>query len=419
LSIIFGIVALFGKTAVLAESALSTKILVAIKSVAFYLQKIFVPHGFSIIYPYIKPITILSPDFFIPVLIVAVLILTLFVLGLRESMHKGSLFSRICFFGLAWYFITLLPSTFNLIKGGEVFFASDRYAYIPMIGILYAVVWILLRVLRAHVRERHQRTVVWGLTMLILVVLSSLSLRQSLVWAKTEDLFVNVLTFYPESHSAHNNLANAYRRRGQVDQAIAEFQKAIAIKPHPKTYDNLGATYRKKGMFTEAINAHQEAMKLDPKNPEPHFGLGVVYAEQGNIRQAFAEYDRALELNPSYSDAYVNRGVLKLARGDYEGAVADYRKAIAVNPYYGYPHYNLAVALSEHGDHEQARKEYEEAVRVQPTLIVARINLGILYAKIGKLPEAREQFEEILELDPSNTTAQKALSQLNAVLAPS
>lgn len=420
LSVVFGIIAMFGKTAVLAESSLWIKVLVAIKSAAFYLQKIFVPYGLSIIYPYVKPVTIFSPDFFVPGIIVIALLGVMLWAGWRSLSADRHSWHRMIAFGLAWYVITLAPTFFNLIKGGEVFFASDRYAYLPSIGILTLAGWLLTHLFQSDASRSIQvqkRFIVSAGSVVVLTIFSFLTYRQSLVWAKTEDLFRNVLAFYPDSHGAHNNLANAYRRRGELDPAIEEFKKAIALKPHMKTYDNLGATYRKKGMYAEAIAAHREAMKLAPTSAEPHFGLAMVATDQGKVNLAFTELDRALVLNPEYADVYINRGALKLQRGDYDGAVEDYRKAIAINPIYGYAHYNLAVALSEHGQTDEALREYEEAVKVQPTLIIVRINLGILYASLGRLQDSRAQFEAILALDPLNATARKALMQLDAFLS--
>lgn len=431
LSIIFGIVAMFGKTSIIAESSPWEKILVGSKSAVFYLEKLFWPSGLSVMYPYTKPVTILSPDFFVPVIIVLALIgLALFALRgscilfqvLSFRFHDSETCNpkpetehllRIIFFGLAWYFITLIPTTLNLIKGGEVVIASDRYAYIPSIGGLVIVAALLLHWAR---RSHRARPVLLYTAIPVLILLSFLSFRQSLVWAKTEDLFRNVLAFYPDSYRARNNVGNALRRRGEADLAIEEFKLALAIKPTAKTYDNLGATYRKKGMFDEAVVTHQQATLLAPLSAEPHIGLALVYVEQGRVDAAFMEYNKAIALQFDDADAYINRGVLREKRGDADGAISDYRRAIAINPIYGYAHYNLAVILNEHGQTDEALREYEEAVSVQPTLLIARINLGILYAAKGRLSDARKQFAEILILDPGNQVAQKAIAQIDSAL---
>lgn len=403
LSILFGIIAIFGKTAVVASSTLSQKILMACKSTVFYLQAIAWPSKLSLLYPYVGEITFASPDFYVPVLVVAAMVLIAVFASIRW---------RDVTLAIVFYLLTLVPTFINFAKGGEldIYFASDRYAYIPSIGMFYLFCFLLAALLHA---KRHWERAVQAVGAAIVVVLGVAAYRQSLVWRDTESLFANVLAYYPDSsHVAHNNLGNMHRLRGEIDKSIEEYKQAISIRPHAKTYSNLGAAYRKQGRMQEALAAYREALKVDPKSALAHIGLGIIYVEQGNAAQAEAEYKEGLRYDPTEEIGWTNLGVLYTNQNRFNEAVDAYRRALAVNPYFADAQYNLGVALSKKGDIDGAIDAYGEVTHIAPSFIAARMNLALLLYKNGDTRAARRQFQTILQIDPGNRVARQALEQM-------
>jgi tetratricopeptide (TPR) repeat protein len=99
--------------------------------------------------------------------------------------------------------------------------------------------------------------------------------------------------------SAYTIRGNAYDNKGQYDQAIADFTKAIEINPrYAKAYTNRGSVYNSKGQADRAI----------------------------------ADYGKAIEINPRYANAYNNRGIAYEKKKLRDKAIADYRAALEVNP---------------------------------------------------------------------------------------
>ncbi len=409
LSILFGIVGLFGKTGVIRSSTLSAKILMACKSAVFYIQQILFPFHFSLLYPYTKAITIASSDFSVPVLV-----LLLAALFAWYSLR----WSRDVLFGLLFFLVTVAPTFLNFTKGGQldVYFASDRYAYVPSIGILYAagfLVWYLLR--DGGLLQSRQTRMIAGSALCGALVIgcSFLSLRQSFVWQNTQTLFENVIRLYPESsYVAHNNLGNVYRLDGEYPRAISEYQQAIQIRPNAKTLSNLGAAYRRLKQYDQALAQYQRALKIDPQSKEAHFGLGIVLAEQSHGAEAEQEYNKAIQIDPAYQEAYTDLGSLYAAEGKVPEAIKAERKAIAIDDYSPQAHYDLAVALVAAGQQDTAIKEYQTVLRMMPAFIPARINLGILLFEAGQTADAKAQFAAILRLDPGNAAAKSALAQI-------
>jgi len=117
----------------------------------------------------------------------------------------------------------------------------------------------------------------------------------------------------PDFTYAHNNLGAALLQKGQVDEAIVQFQKALAIQP-----DNLEARHDLARIAwalatspdasirngTKAVELARPADRLGGgKNPELAATLAAAYAEAGKFPEAVTAAQRALQLAASENNA--------------------------------------------------------------------------------------------------------------------
>lgn len=409
LSFLFGLVALYGKWGAIESVTLLQTLLMAARSTVFYIQKLFLPTGLSVLYPTERGINLLFPEYFIPLLLLVGCATALFFL--RKN--------RTLVFGAAFFLLMILPSFQNFEKDGDFFFASDRYAYLGSIGIFFIVMSIFGLDRRKFSMFNHQFSINFQSSIfksalaVVIVIFAVMSFFQAKVWKNSESLFANAQMLYPVNNArVYNNLGNVYRRQERNEEAIAMFKAAIEISPHARTYSNLGAVYRKDGRIMEALETYKKAIEVNPEDAYPYFGLGLVYAQAGDYDRALEQYRAAIDRDPQYAEAYSNMGAIFLAAGDVERAIAMYQEAIKANSLFVQAYFNLGVALAKLGRADEAVAAYEAAIDISPDLIPARINLGILYYGEGRVEEARNQFREILKRDPANPAAISALEQI-------
>jgi Flp pilus assembly protein TadD len=66
---------------------------------------------------------------------------------------------------------------------------------------------------------------------------------------------------------AYSNRGGAYIAKGQMNRAIADFNKTIRLNPKSAlAYNNRGIAYGIKGQRDRAIADLRRALKLDPSN---------------------------------------------------------------------------------------------------------------------------------------------------------
>jgi hypothetical protein len=126
-----------------------------------------------------------------------------------------------------FYLATLSPTIGLIPVGAHV--VADRYAYMAVLGLaLPTSVGLVVLADRA----RGFRMAVGTATVVLLVVLTALSVRQSAVWSNTETLFRKALAEDPRCYTALVNLTIYYTSANRLDDAIACGNRAVDLAPN-------------------------------------------------------------------------------------------------------------------------------------------------------------------------------------------
>ena len=313
-------------------------------------------------------------------------------------------------FGLWWFFAGLLP-VMNIVPIFNVM--AERYLYLPFAGLSLFFSTSLIYLYRwkvSNLKFQLVRMAFVAVVGLLVVVLASRTVLRNLDWKDNFTLWSKTVITSPGSDRAHNNLGIAYSERGLLDEAMAEYRKAIKINPNfANAHNNLGVAYYERGFLDEAMAEYRKALAINHKNVDAYNNLGTVYYERGLLDEAMAEYRKALEINPNHIDAHNNLGAAYDKRGLLDEAMAEYRKVLNINPNFANAHNNLGAAYDKRGLLDEAMAEYRKALEINPNYLDAHNNLGALYAMRGMLDEAITEFREVLKIDVEHTNAHNSL----------
>lgn len=237
---------------------------------------------------------------------------------------------------------------------------------------------------------------------------------------------------FHESADSYNRLGTLYYRQGDMDKAIAAFEKALKRSPHHKTAkQNLNQLYRQKAFnalkrraFDEATTYFQKAIRLDPENATTYRVIGDGYALASEYAQAITYYQKALELAPDDAEVqknlaltYTNYGVVLRNKGEWDAAIRAYRDALALQPTYQIAKTNLIDALSQKasaqrqaGHTDDAIKTYLELQKLQPDDTTIASLIGELYLLKGRdYPAAISAFHKVYTTQPTDKQAKQNL----------
>jgi lipoprotein NlpI len=195
----------------------------------------------------------------------------------------------------------------------------------------------------------------------------------------------------------------AYRNKGNYNQAIQDFDKAIRLKPDvAEAFNNRGVTYDYKGDYERAIQDYNQVIRLRPDDAAAFNNRGLVYHEKGEYDRAIQDFDQAIRLKPGYAEAFESRGSAYLARGDYDRAIQDYGQAIKLEPNYAGDFSDRAFAYDCKKDYRRALQDYDLAVRLNPQDAHIVGGRGVTRFYLGEFKAAEDDIAHSLSLAPTD-----------------
>jgi len=314
--------------------------------------------------------------------------------------------------GWLWYLGMLVPVIGLVQVGAGLGAMADRYTYLPQIGWYLLLTWGAAELCAGW---RHRRVVLGGLSAVILVALIGCARTQVSYWRDSETLWTHTLACTSDNGTAHNNLGVVLFQKGEVNQAMAHYQKALQINPNdPNAWNNIGNALLQEGKLDEAIPYFQKALQINPNYAEAHNNLGNALIQKGKVDEAIAQYQKALRFNLDVAKTYCNLGKALLQKGEMDEAIAQYQKALQINPNFAEAHNSLGIVLFQDGEEDEAIAHFQKALQINPDFAQARNNLGNALLQENKVDEAIAQFQKALQINPDNADAQNNLG--NALL---
>ena len=137
----------------------------------------------------------------------------------------------------------------------------------------------------------------------------------------------------PNSAPNHVELGWSLFQKGQYNDALAEYKKAIDLddKNYRAIYYS-GLAYRQVEKYDLAISSLQKALEIAPKSFEAHYDLGLLYQHNGKFEQALQEFKLAYKLNPGSTEIIYNLGQVYEKMGKIDEAKYHYQSALEFDP---------------------------------------------------------------------------------------
>jgi tetratricopeptide (TPR) repeat protein len=234
----------------------------------------------------------------------------------------------------------------------------------------------------------------------------------------------------PEATSLHYPLAMAYRKSGDVANALIHLKEKGAVKP--KEPDPLMDTlyelkrgqeslWRKgnqamhEGRYPDAIKYYQQMLATSPEgDPLPRIYLGIALASEGNLQAAIEQYQQVLRVSPRNAAAQYNLGVLFLEEKSEREAVNHFDAAVALDPGFKMAHFQLANLLMAEGNYSEAVPHYTRAIDLGLDSEFTRLMKSLALVRLRRYVEARSELEKGVAAFPESASLATALARLLA-----
>ncbi|NVK50226.1 MAG: tetratricopeptide repeat protein [Cyclobacteriaceae bacterium] len=124
------------------------------------------------------------------------------------------------------------------------------------------------------------------------------------------------------------NRGRAHEEQGQLDSAIADFEKALALEPNnSQVLLAISNLHYSQDNYSKALIYASKAEEIPGAPAMASFMKARALHQMGHTADAMKAYSNAIQLDKNFAQAYFNRGMLKTAMKQKRGACEDFQIA--------------------------------------------------------------------------------------------
>ncbi|MCE7792162.1 tetratricopeptide repeat protein [Salipaludibacillus sp. CUR1] len=208
-------------------------------------------------------------------------------------------------------------------------------------------------------------------------------------------------------------LADLYESQGLEEVAEQKLIDALKSEPEEAVLQfGLGEFYLNRGDYQQAISYYKKAIhngSLPEDLPiQPELKLAEAYSATGEFEDALAYYREGLE-DEETPDGLFGFGFTALQIEDYETAVSAFTRLVEMDPDYTTVYSYLAKAYIAQKKLGEAMEVLEEGIKKDEFNEDLYLELAKLQFSKGKHEEGKTFLEKVIALNPSNVSAVKEL----------
>ena len=212
---------------------------------------------------------------------------------------------------------------------------------------------------------------------------------------------------------SYNSMKRGYAD-GDWDKVIRNADQTINLLPeNARVYFYLAEAYRHKNQINDALKNYRQAIAKDSNFAAAYWGKALIEFERGNQNEGLSDLNAAVEADASFPLPYIDRAAyFGTAVGNYGRALADLQQAQQSAPENALVLAHLAVAYAEENQPDPALETAQQALALDPGLALAYYARGRAEYMLGQ----HEAADKDLTLSHRYLTDPARFAQLFPVL---
>jgi len=326
LSIIFGIVAIMGQqtdevAAIIENYSFGDRFFLICYGLIQYMVMLFYPFkqfGQSAIHYYPDKINGVFPiEYYIaPAIILVLLVIFILLKRYRKDLVFGFLF-----------FLITISIVSQIIPFGNSII-SERYTYLPYIGLFFIIAFIYNQLANKIKYKRITKPIIIIILLGMCVLFSIKTWNRNRVWKDSITLFGNAARRFPEKSDPLYRKGLARYEAKDVRGAVLDFKVSLIRDPYfTKSYFARGLGRYDLTLYESAISDFNNAIVFDSLHKSAYLHRGVCYIALERYDEAIADINFSIKLDPAYDEAFYQRGLVRQQLNELDLACQDWQQA--------------------------------------------------------------------------------------------
>ena len=211
---------------------------------------------------------------------------------------------------------------------------------------------------------------------------------------------------------ALNNRGRAYVWLGEPDKGFADYDKAVRLYPHERTFCNRGMAYLNINRYDKATPDLLKSIDLNPHFGESYYGLSLIKANQDSLDLALQLCDKADKLSYLPSLSRQTRFTIYQKKGDYKAVVNELTEAIKLNPSDPNNYNNRGLAKNQLKQYSDAISDFDYAIKLDSKMAFAYNNKAFALLRLKQFNNALVTVNTSLDLNNKNAYALKNRAEI-------
>ncbi|SEM20810.1 Tetratricopeptide repeat-containing protein [Aquimarina amphilecti] len=330
------------------------------------------------------------------------IIVSLFVLMIKTSFNKKL---RPISFGIAWFFIALLPTAINPLFQ----IANDHRTFFPYIGLFIAIPYGTVLLLKKLELFKKYKTIVISISILIFIAHGIGVIKRTEVWSSPETLWYDVTEKSPKNGRGLMNYGLTHMAKGDYENALLYFNKALKLLPNYYVlHINLGILYHSTNNEAKAIEHFKKALNLNSSSPDPEYCYAIFLIDKERYIEAEKYLNLAIQKSPNHIRSKELLAKISGNTNNHKQEITKLENNITNNN--SLENYiELSLRYYDIKNYEKVIETCKIILKLDPKNINAYNNLCAAYNQLKKWELGEEACKKALEIDPDFQLAKNNL----------
>lgn len=199
---------------------------------------------------------------------------------------------------------------------------------------------------------------------------------------------------------------------GKINEGFSDYNKAVQLYPHERTFYARGMAYVNLKEFDKALQDLTKSLEINPNFGEAYFGLSFIKEAQGNLDSALLYCDKAEMHGCPLQQLQERRAGIFEKQGSYQAAINEMTKLIQVAPSNATYYNNRGYEKNQLQQYEDAIKDLDSAIKLDSLMAFAYNNKSFALLKLKQTNDALAYANSSLRLNAQNPYAYKTRGEI-------
>ena len=136
-----------------------------------------------------------------------------------------------------------------------------------------------------------------------------------------------------KSATAYAALADNELKAQNYEEAVKNYELALqTIKDSDELYIKAGNAYKLKGDEENAMTAYKNALAINPINQDAYFNIGIIQYDRGEVEAALENFVNSAKYKNDFALSYYGQGLCLEKLNKKSDAIFAYEKFIELAP---------------------------------------------------------------------------------------